>query len=390
MDAQPVKRYIDEVARDLFGPLLKSPPAPEWKLVGWDAEQGLCLTFQRKENVILVEFEDRDEWRDCYTRTARFNVCCRRQFEADLPMSEHDRLLVDSVAAVVRDRESRLPNIDRPTTSRRRAVREILVDRVLIPEGRGQYYINPYVGCMIGCTFCYVVERADLSRRLEGLPYMPWGHYVDVKLNAAEVLRREVFENPPGIVRLSPIVTDPYQAIERKYRITRQCLEILRESGYRVMIMTRAVRITDDLDLIRSFNEAAVGFSIPTDIDEYRRIFEPGADPVEERIQALETFHAAGVPTVALIQPVLPMNVKRLVDIVAPVVKAVRIDRMNAMHLVRRLYEENNLQESASDAFFKEHEHLLKEAFSARGVVIHDMDDLGSLMYSIRQPGKPR
>lgn len=385
MGSQPVKRYVDEVARDLFGPLLQFPPAPEWKLVSWDAEQGLCLSFQRGDTVFLVEFEDRDEGRDCYTRTARFNVCARRQFEAGTTMSEHDRFLVDSVAAVVRERESRLPDVDRPTTGRRRAVREILVDRVLIPEGRGHYYINPYVGCMIGCPFCYVIERADLSRRLEGLPHMPWGSYVDVKLNAAEVLRGEVGEHPPGIVRLSPIVTDPYQAIERKYRITRRCLEILRESGYRVMILTRAARITDDLELIRSFGGAAVGFSIPTDIDEYRRIFEPGADPVEERIQALEAFHAAGVPTVAVIQPVLPMNVERLVDRLTPIVQAVRIDRMYTMHLVRHLYEENHLQEAAGDAFFEEHERKLKEAFSARGVIIDEMDDLSSLLESIRE-----
>ncbi len=383
MGRQPVKRYVDEVVRDLFGPLLQSAPTPGWRTVGWDAEQGLCLTFQREGTIILVEFEDRSEKRECYVRTGRFNVCARRQFEAGRPMEEDDRRLVDSVVAVVREREGRLPRIERPTTGRRRAVREILVDRVLIPEGRGHYYINPYVGCMIGCPFCYVIERADMSRCLEGLPRIPWGRYVDVKVNAAEVLQGEVAARPPGIVRLSPILTDPYQPVERKYRVTRRCLEVLRDAGYRVMILTRAARVTDDLELIRGMAGSAVGFSIPTDDDACRQIFEPGADPVDERIRALKAFHAAGVPTVAVIQPVLPMDVERLVDLVAPIVKAVRIDRMYAMHLVNHLYREHGLIEAAGDAFFDEHLRKLTEAFSARGVIIDEMDDLVSLLDSI-------
>ncbi|MFC1654719.1 radical SAM protein [Myxococcota bacterium] len=380
MGNQPVKRYIDEVARDLFAPLLLSPPGPGWKLVGWDAEQGLCLTFQRDATVILVEFEDRDEQRDCYARTGRFNVCARRQFETGAPLTKEDRQLVDSVVAVVREREDRLPDVDRPSTGRRRAVREIRVDRVLIPEGRNHYYINPYVGCMIGCPFCYVIERADLSRRLEGLPQLPWGRYLDVKVNAAEVLRREVGSHPPGIVRFSPILTDPYQAIERKYRITRQCLEVLLEAGFSVMVLTRAARIVEDLDLLRSFPRAVVGFSVPTDDDAFRRIFEPGADPVEERIRALQTFHAAGVPTVAVVQPILPMDPQRLVSLLAPIVRAVRIDRMYSMHLVRQLYEEHDLQHAATDAFFEKHEQELREGFTAAGVVVDEMDELHSLM----------
>jgi DNA repair photolyase len=239
------------------------------------------------------------------------------------------------------------------------------------------------VGCMIGCPWGGGGGGADLSRRLEGLPRLPWGHYVDVKMNAAEVLRREVVSHPPGIVRFSPILTDPYQSIERKYRITRQCLEVLRDAGYRVMILTRAARITDDLELLSGMAGAAVGFSIPTDNDAYRRIFEPGADPVDDRIQALEAFHKAKVPTVAVIQPILPMDVDRLVERVAPIVRAVRIDRMYSMHLVDRLYREHDLVEAAGDAFFEEHLQRLKEAFSARGVIIDEMDDLSSLLDSI-------
>lgn len=380
-----MRRYVDEVVDRLLDPLINQSPKAPWKLLGWDAEQGISVTLQKGDAVVLVEFEPYDQEKKCFARTEQFNVAARRPFEPGKNLTADDRAAVDALAGMVRRREGDLPRPERPTTARSRSVREIQVDRLLVPEGRGHYYINPYVGCMIGCPFCYVAERADMSRALEGLPAMEWGRYVDVKVNAAEVLRREVGEHPPGIVRLSPIVTDPYQAIERNYRVTRGCLEVLRDAGFRVMILTRAARITDDLELIRSMAGAVVGFSIPTDDDGYRRIFEPGADPVDDRIRALSEFHAAGVPTVAVIQPLLPMNAERLVERVAPIVRAVRIDRMYSMHLVEHLYREHGLAGAAGDAFFEEHLQKLKEAFSARGVIIDEMDDLGSLLDSIQE-----
>src|SRR5439155_27321324 len=132
-------------------------------------------------------------------------------------------------------------------------------------------------------------------------------HYLAVKVNAAEVLRRETQTVKRGLVRLSPILTDPYQSAERHFRITRQCLEVLLETELAPVVLTRAPRILDDIELLKRFPRALVGFSIPTDADVYRQIFEPGADPIDERLEALRTLHAAGVSTFAVIQPVLPM-----------------------------------------------------------------------------------
>ncbi|MBW1811890.1 MAG: radical SAM protein [Deltaproteobacteria bacterium] len=377
---QPVERHIDAVIKDLLQPLLGPRPRSEWKLVSWDAEQGICLTFQRADSHILIEMEERNDESDCYARTKKFNVCARRQFEVLKEMTADDRHMVDAVVELVGQREDRLEVFERPTASRKRAVREILVDRVLIPEGKGQYYINPYVGCMIGCPFCYVIDRADLSRKLEGLPYLPWGQFVDVKVNAPEVLKREVTEYPPGVVRMSPILTDPYQSIERSYRITRKCLEVLLEAGFSPVVLTRAARIVEDLDLLKRFPKILVGFSIPTNDDKYRQIFEPGADPIDDRIGALEACCSAGLRTVVFIQPMLPMNVEALVQRVAPLVHAVRIDRMYCMNRVRNLYEEHDLAEAATDTFFEETSKSLRKSFEAHGVNIDEMDELYSLL----------
>ena len=382
MPLESVTRGIDAVARELLAPFIDGRfAAPGWRLITWDCEQALCLTFENDAGCVLLEFEERNDRLDCYARTARFNVCTRRQFD-DTPFDDADRAFIDAVIATVRAREGGLPDPERPEGSRKTAVREILVDRLLMREGKNQYYINPYVGCMIACPFCYVIDRADFSRRLEGLPRLPWGHYLDVKINAAEVLRREVQTPMRGTVRMSPILTDPYQPAERRYRITRQILEVLLDTDLAPVVLTRAPRILDDVELLRRFRRALVGFSIPTDADEYRRIFEPNSDPIPERFEALRALHAAGVRTFAVIQPVLPMNPERLVEQIAPYVRAVRLDRLYVVERVQDVYERHGLAAYATEKYADETIARLTAGFRARGVAVDSLDDLEPLLES--------
>jgi DNA repair photolyase len=380
MERKPVRRELDRIVGELIAPFLDGRFAlPGWRLISWDVEQAICLTFANESVCILLELEARNDRLDCYARTARFNICVRRQFE-DADLSDAHRALVDTVIEVVREREASLPDSERPAPARKTIVREIVVDRVLMPEGKGHYYIHPYVGCMIACPFCYVIDRADFSRRLEGLPRLPWGHYLDVKVNAAEVLRRETQSVKDGIVRMSPILTDPYQSIERNYRITRQCLEVLLETEIAPVVLTRAPRILDDLELLKRFRRALVGFSIPTDDDAYRRIFEPNADPIEERFAALRALHGAGVKTFAVIQPVLPMNVDRLVENVAPFVRAVRLDKLYVGERVQHIYDEHGLADFSTDAYAVDAIDRLARAFHSRGVAVESLDNFEPLL----------
>lgn len=378
-----IERALDAVVADLLGPLMaleRSPSPAGFRLVGWDGEHGISLTLGHGDALVLVELEARDEARPCYARTALFNLHARRPLEAGAPLSSLERRAIDQVVAVVRSREGRLPMAPRPSVARRSSVREIEVSRVLVAEGAGHYYLNPYVGCTIGCAFCYVAERADLSRALEGQPSLPWGRWVDVKTNAAEVLREEVKRVPPGIVRLSPIVTDPYQPLERRYRVTRSCLEVLLEAGFVPVILTRAARVRDDLDLLRRFPVAAVGLSIPTDDDRVRRVFEPGADPIEERFEALEACRAAGLFTFGVVQPMLPMNAARLALRMAPLVRAVRIDRMHVLDRTRALYDEAGMPEAATEEFFARTTAELERGFAAHGIPLDELDDMAKAL----------
>ena len=375
------RREVDDRVRELLAPLLDARPSPlQWRLVGWDAEQGISLTLERGDRVLLIELEARDDERDCHARTARFNVCARLAFREGEPLGDGERRAVEQLVAMVRSREGRLPEPPRAAAASGSEVREIEVDRLLIPEGNGHYYLNPYVGCMIGCAFCYAAERVDLSRGLEGLAPRPWGRFVDVKINAADVLRREVRAHRPGIVRISPIITDPYQPLERRYAITRQCLEVLRDGGFTPVILTRAALVLRDLDLLASFPVAAVGFSVPTDDDRVRAQFEPGADPIAARIDALARCHAAGLRTFAAIQPALPMDPARLVAQIAPLVRAVRIDRMYALPRALPLYEAAGCPEAATPEFFAATASVLREGFAARGVTLDGPDDLAGAL----------
>jgi DNA repair photolyase len=380
MVAPAERRWVDALAKTLFAPLLSArTTAAGWRVLSWDAEQGLCLMLARGARCLSIELERLDPDLDCFARTQRFNICARRSFDSTSALDEEERRIVTAVVRLIRRRESLLPSVERAPATRLAMVRKISVSRVLIPEGPGHYYLNPYVGCTIGCEFCYVAERADFSRELEGLPRLEWGRWVDVKDDAPDVLRREVKQHAPGIVRLSPIVTDPYQPVERRYRVTRRCLEVLLEAGFTPCILTRGARLIEDLPLLARFERAAVGFSIPTLDDAVRRGFEPGADPIEERLDTLARCHAAGLATFAVVQPVLPGDPEALVARLAPIVRAVRIDRMHLAERSDRLWTAFGLGAAEREQTSDRIERALAAGFAARGVPRLELDELSIL-----------
>jgi DNA repair photolyase len=382
-----VRRKADEAARTLLAPLFDARPGPTgWRLVSWDSEQGICLVVGRGDRLILIELEARNDALDCYARTRLFNACARSQFTTDGALTEEERGVVDAVVRIVRAREG-LIEIDPTSPARASEVREVLVDRVLMPEGGTHYYLNAYAGCMIGCSFCYVGPRAELSRRLGGAPPPAWGKWVDVKVNAPEVLAREVHELPPGLVRMSPILTDPYQPLEKHFRITRRCIEVLVAAGFGPAVLTRESRVLEDLPLLAG-GRSVVGFSIPTDDDRLRRAFEPGADSIENRFTALRRCSEAGIATCVVVQPALPMNVDAFVERTARWTKVVRVDRMHFIDRVIERYEAAGIGYAASNAWQDELVHRLRSAFRQAGVALDDADDVvGQFDALVRPPG---
>jgi DNA repair photolyase len=132
-----------------------------------------------------------------------------------------------------------------------------------------------------------------------------WGTFVDVKVNAAEVLAKQMRRAKRGNIAIGT-VTDPYQPLERKYKITRVCLEVLMAYDFPVSILTKSDLVLRDLDLLRRLPDVEVGFTIATLDEEMRRVFEPRSSPVPARLAALAELAEAGIKTWAFCGPLLP------------------------------------------------------------------------------------
>jgi DNA repair photolyase len=181
-------------------------------------------------------------------------------------------------------------------------VREIECRTILTRSGIPgvEYAVNPYVGCAHGCVYCY----ATFMKRFTGHSE-EWGTFVDVRVNAAERLAREVRRARPGPVLLSS-VTDAYQPLEAEHGLTRACLEVLVDAGWPVSILTKSGLVRRDLDLLRQLRDVDVGFTITTLDEGVRERFEPGAAPVAQRLEAMAELAAAGLEVWAFCGPLLP------------------------------------------------------------------------------------
>ena len=226
------------------------------------------------------------------------------------------------------------------------------------------YCINPFVGCAHGCRYCYATFMKRFTGHLE-----PWGEFIDVKVNAPQVLRRQLRRAKRGLVSLST-VTDPYQPIEKKYKITRMCLEALLEYQFPVSILTRSPLCLRDLDLFKQFKTIDVGLSITTHDEEMRKIFERNSPSISSRIEALKTLHGEKISTYAFIGPMLPLDPAELVERLTGSVDEVLIDRMNYSNKVKALYRKFKLARYLEDDYFQLFGNELKTLFERVGIPV--------------------
>ncbi|CAJ38142.1 SPL family radical SAM protein [Methanocella arvoryzae] len=161
------------------------------------------------------------------------------------------------------------------------------------------YSLNPYRGCEHACSYCYAPSTLHYSGKDS------WGSFVQAKVNMPAILEKEARKFKPGTVGLST-VTDPYQPLEKKLRLTRSCLEVLLAKSFPVCIQTKSALVLRDLDLISEFRKKEVGFTITTLDDRISRIIEPGASVASERLEAMKKLSESGIATWAFIGPIIP------------------------------------------------------------------------------------
>ena len=183
------------------------------------------------------------------------------------------------------------------------------------------YAVNPYVGCTHGCKYCY----ASFMKRFTNHPE-PWGEFLDVKY-WPELRKPEKYA---GKEMFFGTVTDPYNPQEEQYRRTRTLLEQLQGSGIKLSIQTKSDLVLRDVDLIRTFPEARVGFSINT-LDEDFRADMDRAVSIERRLAAMKVLHEAGIRTTCFISPIFPgiTDVEAIVDAVIDRCDEIWCDSLN-------------------------------------------------------------
>jgi len=232
-------------------------------------------------------------------------------------------------------------------------INEIRAKTILSASKIYDYVINPYIGCEHGCTYCYARFIKKFTGHTE-----PWGEFVDIKVNAPELLKKEVLKKKKAMVWISGLC-DPYQPLEAHYELTRQCLEVLAFYDWPVSIQTRSALVLRDLKVLQKFSRLQAGFSITTAYDSVRQLFEPHATPVEERIAALEELHRNGITTYAMIAPLLP-GAENLVARLAGKVNHILVDRMNYRY-ADWIYKKQCLQSKMTDDYFTETGRLIAE-----------------------------
>ncbi|PIS09466.1 radical SAM protein [Candidatus Beckwithbacteria bacterium CG10_big_fil_rev_8_21_14_0_10_34_10] len=186
-------------------------------------------------------------------------------------------------------------------------IKEIQVKSVLVKSNlpESDFVINPYLGCLNTCAYCY----ARFMKRFTGHKE-PWGSFVDVKINALEILEKEL-KKFKGVRKKYSLclssVTDPYQKVEEKFKLTRGILELLVEYPcFEVEIITKSDLVLRDLDILGNIRKKKVVLSLGVLEDDKAKWIEPNASLPSQRIKALEKIKAEDIKTSAFISPILP------------------------------------------------------------------------------------
>lgn len=216
------------------------------------------------------------------------------------------------------------------------------------------YVINPYTGCRFGCVYCY----ASFMARYVGKQTEDWGKFVYVKVNAPELLKKEITKlknKGKGLSILLSSVTDPYQGAEAKYELTRRCLQVLLSCGFEgtVSILTKSSMVTRDIDLLKQLTSVEVGLTITSTDDAISRFFEKYAPNVSQRFEALKELNDAGIHTYAFVGPLLPNYVNN-VEVLDSVFK--------------------NIKDSGTTEIYVEHINLSKYIYDRLKKELPDLD----------------
>lgn len=209
------------------------------------------------------------------------------------------------------------------TKMTKETIKEIDVQSVMTKSTLpvGGYSVNPYVGCLHACKYCY----ASFMKRFTGHTE-PWGTFLDVK-NWKPISNPHKYDGQRIVIGS---VTDGYNPYEEVARRTRRLLEELRGCEAEIMICTKSDLVLRDLDLLKQFRKVTVSWSINT-LDEQFRADMDHAASIERRISAMKQVYDAGIRTVCFISPIFPgiTDVKAIIERVKDQTDLIWLENLN-------------------------------------------------------------
>src|SRR5881397_547725 len=247
------------------------------------------------------------KFRPVIEETAQSSAPIRGRGASWSPANRFERLHVDLTDIDVVDDDPDAEERPRRATQYFRDATKSIITRNTSPDVGFETSLNPYRGCKHGCIYCYARPTHEYLGFSAGLDFES---KIMIKTNAPDLLRSEM-DSPrwrPQTLVMSG-VTDPYQPIERKLRITRGCLEVLAKFRNPVAIITKNWLVTRDIDLLRGLaahNAAAVNVSVTSLDSNLQRVLEPRTSSPQARLDAIRQLRSAGVPTGVMVAPVIP------------------------------------------------------------------------------------
>jgi DNA repair photolyase len=180
--------------------------------------------------------------------------------------------------------------------------REVKIKQILNPTsiGLGEYVINPFMGCEYSCLYCYVRSNKVISKRLG-----EWGKYVDIRINAPELLEKEIASKKPKCVLLGS-TTDCFQPIERQYMVTKSILDILNKNKIYYHILTKSPNIIEYTDLLKQGFCKIIYFTINNISPEFKNKLEPKSPEFELRFKAINKMLDEDISVVPYFSPIIP------------------------------------------------------------------------------------
>lgn len=180
-------------------------------------------------------------------------------------------------------------------------VRQISCKTILNKSELADFTLNCYVGCSHRCLYCYARYMKKFKNRPE-----EWGYFLDVKINAPEILSKQIKKiKPPKEVFMSS-VCDGWQPLETKYKLSRTCLKILLESGLEVSILTKSSLILRDLDILQAYKTPSLGMTITTLNKNLQKVLEPYSSESYERVNTLKKVREKGIKSWVFLGPLIP------------------------------------------------------------------------------------